>query len=173
MGILARTVLARVKAKIGLFRDTVVDRALVRPLLAMGFMHYGYFSVQGPDGRLLIEDSQRTSLVNTLFNTSSGNIVIRRGVIFGHNCMVLTGRHSVGVQSFEAVRKYERAGRDIEIGEGTWIASGAIILGNVRIGKFCVVAAGAVVTDDVPDHCLVAGVPARVLRRFVELPAAE
>ena len=58
--------------------------------------------------------------------------------------------------------------KPIHIGSGSWICSSATICGGVTIGKNCIVAAGAVVTRDVPDDCIVAGVPAKVLRKLDE-----
>ena len=55
----------------------------------------------------------------------------------------------------------------IHIGNGTWIGARAIILPGVTIGSRCLVAAGAVVSKDVPDDTLVAGNPARVVRELV------
>lgn len=52
----------------------------------------------------------------------------------------------------------------VHIGDGTWVGARAMILPGVTIGKRVVVAAGAVVTRDVPDDVLVAGNPARVVR---------
>jgi acetyltransferase-like isoleucine patch superfamily enzyme len=52
----------------------------------------------------------------------------------------------------------------IRIGRGAWIAAGATVLQGVTVGDDAVVAAGAVVTKDVPPRTLVAGVPARVIR---------
>jgi acetyltransferase-like isoleucine patch superfamily enzyme len=54
----------------------------------------------------------------------------------------------------------------ITIGDDVWVGAGAIITDGVTIGKGAVVAAGAVVTRDVPPHTLVAGVPARVIRKI-------
>ena len=54
----------------------------------------------------------------------------------------------------------------IVIDDDVWIGSGAIILDGVHIGQGSVVAAGAVVTKDVPAHAVVAGVPARVIKRM-------
>lgn len=54
----------------------------------------------------------------------------------------------------------------IVVGDGTWIGASATVVAGVRIGRGCVIAAGAVVTEDVPDNVLVGGVPARVLRRL-------
>jgi acetyltransferase-like isoleucine patch superfamily enzyme len=58
--------------------------------------------------------------------------------------------------------------RGISIDDDVWIGGGAIILDGVRIGRHSVVAAGAVVTRDVPAWSVVGGVPARVLKRLAE-----
>jgi carbonic anhydrase/acetyltransferase-like protein (isoleucine patch superfamily) len=54
----------------------------------------------------------------------------------------------------------------VTIGSGTWIGHGAVILPGARIGRNVVVAAGAVVRGEVEDHAVVAGTPARVVRRL-------
>lgn len=60
----------------------------------------------------------------------------------------------------------------ITVEDGAWIGGGAIILDGVRIGKNAVVGAGAVVTRDVPDYCVAAGNPARIVRDLRSQPAA-
>jgi acetyltransferase-like isoleucine patch superfamily enzyme len=56
----------------------------------------------------------------------------------------------------------------VSIGTGSWLGHGAIVLPGSRLGRHVVVAAGAVVAGlDVPDNCVVAGVPARIVRRYV------
>ncbi|HWS47480.1 MAG TPA: acyltransferase [Acidimicrobiia bacterium] len=56
----------------------------------------------------------------------------------------------------------------VSIGRGSWLGHGAVVLPGSRIGCHVVVAAGAVVAGiEVPDNCVVAGVPARVVRRYV------
>lgn len=52
----------------------------------------------------------------------------------------------------------------VNVGDDVWIGHGAIILRGVRIGNGAIVAAGSVVTKDVPDYSIVAGVPAKILR---------
>ena len=56
--------------------------------------------------------------------------------------------------------------KPVTVGAGSWIGAGAVILPGARIGRNVVVAAGAVVRGEVPDHCVVAGAPARVVRRL-------
>jgi serine acetyltransferase len=56
----------------------------------------------------------------------------------------------------------------VRIGSGSWLGANAVILPGTTIGEHVVVAAGAVVRGDIPDHCVVAGVPAKIVRRFVD-----
>ena len=55
----------------------------------------------------------------------------------------------------------------VRIGSGCWLGHASTILPGTTIGDHVVVAAGAVVTGDVPDYCVVAGVPARIIRRYL------
>ena len=54
----------------------------------------------------------------------------------------------------------------VTIEDDVWVGANAVILPGVTIGEHCVVAAGAVVTKDVPPHSLVAGVPAKVIKQI-------
>jgi acetyltransferase-like isoleucine patch superfamily enzyme len=55
----------------------------------------------------------------------------------------------------------------VSIGTGTWLGAGAVILPGACVGRNVVVAAGSVVRGTIPDRCVVAGVPARVVREYV------
>jgi len=62
----------------------------------------------------------------------------------------------------------------IVIEDDVWIGSSAVITDGVRVGKGSIVAAGAVVTHDVPPHTVVAGIPARVVKQIDDnMPAPE
>jgi carbonic anhydrase/acetyltransferase-like protein (isoleucine patch superfamily) len=54
--------------------------------------------------------------------------------------------------------------RPVSIGTGSWLGAGAIILPGASIGRNVVVAAGSVVRGEIPDRCVVAGVPAKIVR---------
>ena len=66
-----------------------------------------------------------------------------------------------------------RASRRLTIGHDTWIGHNAIIRPEVTMGHGAVVAAGAIVTKDVPPYWIVAGVPAQPLRRRYDVKTAE
>lgn len=60
-----------------------------------------------------------------------------------------------------------------QIGRGSLVGIGAVVLDGVNVGAGCIVGAGSVVTKDVPERSLVVGVPAKVLRQLSEDEAAE
>lgn len=54
------------------------------------------------------------------------------------------------------------------IGSQSWLGFGVQVMPGVKIGRHCVIAAGSVVTRDIPDFCVAAGVPAKVIKRYNE-----
>ena len=87
--------------------------------------------------------------------------------------MILTGVHNfvdgkrVGLSPYftsAGLLEVPIDGHDIEIGEGSWIASGAILIGGSAVGKHSIVAAGSVVTRQFGDHLLIGGSPAKIIR---------
>lgn len=89
------------------------------------------------------------------------NVEIGTHVSIGPMTSIITDSHEIGTAA-------RRAGKSsypkIFIGDGCWIGASVTILGGVNIGSGSVVAAGSVVTKNVPANSLVAGVPARVIR---------
>ena len=92
-----------------------------------------------------------------------GGIEIGDGALIGHNVVLATINHDLNPKEN---RKNHYA--PIKIGAHVWIGSNATILPGVTIGDYAVVAAGAVVTQDVPAMTVVGGVPARVLKTIQE-----
>ena len=103
--------------------------------------------------------------------TANYNVTVLDGapVTIGDFCMI-------GPGTIIATTGHPLDGRDrrqrlaiskpITIGDGVWIGGNCVVTGGVTIGSNVVVGAGAVVTRDVPDNCVVAGVPARVIKRL-------
>ena len=54
----------------------------------------------------------------------------------------------------------------MSIGDGSWLGHGSVVLPGAAIGKHVVIGANSVVTGEIPDNCVAAGVPARVIRRL-------
>lgn len=59
-------------------------------------------------------------------------------------------------------------GQAVSIGDGSYIGINTVIVGNVKIGKHCVIGANSVVTKDVPDYCVAVGSPARVIKNIAK-----
>jgi acetyltransferase-like isoleucine patch superfamily enzyme len=56
----------------------------------------------------------------------------------------------------------------VKIGDGSWLGYGTVVLPGVTIGKHVVVGANSVVTHDIPNYSVAVGVPAKVIKRFVD-----
>ena len=114
-------------------------------------------------------------------NNAVGDVVIGDHTRIGLHCTVIgpvtIGSHvnlAQGITVTALNHNFEDAGLRIDeqgvstkavtIGDDVWIGTNAVILPGVTIGRHVVVAAGAVVTKDVPDHSLVAGVPAKIIK---------
>lgn len=82
-------------------------------------------------------------------------------VLIGPNTLISTVNHPM---TPAGRRKHLGIAKPVRIGDDVWIAGNVTIVPGVTIGNNVVVAAGAVVTKDVPDNVLVGGVPARILK---------
>lgn len=89
-----------------------------------------------------------------------GGLDIADDVMIGPNVSIITASHPLEPSK----RRNVTIGKPILIEKNVWIATGAIIIGGVTLGENSVVAAGSVVTKNVPPNTLVGGNPARVIR---------
>lgn len=92
-----------------------------------------------------------------------GGIFIGDGTLIGHNVVLATLNHAKSPMG-----RGTMIPAPIHIGKRVWIGSNATILPGVTIGDGAIVAAGAVVTKDVPENTIVSGVPAKVMRTISE-----
>ncbi|WP_420823487.1 acyltransferase [Streptomyces natalensis] len=84
---------------------------------------------------------------------------------FGPGVYVTTTNHSYDDPEVPVGKQWPRT-EPVSIGSGSWIGTGAVILPGARLGRNVVVAAGAVVRGDIPDHAVVAGAPAKIVRSW-------
>jgi acetyltransferase-like isoleucine patch superfamily enzyme len=89
-----------------------------------------------------------------------GGLDIGDDVLIGPNVSLITAGHPLDPLQRRAVT----IGKPIAIERNVWIATGATVIGGVSVGEKAVVAAGSVVSRDVPPYTLVGGNPARVIR---------
>jgi maltose O-acetyltransferase len=104
---------------------------------------------------------------NNVFINFGSSIVAARQISIGNDCLI--GTHvSLMDCDFHRVedKSWDTSGEPIVLEDRVWIGNRSIVLKGVTIGHDAVVAAGSVVTRDVPPRTVVAGVPARVVREF-------
>ena len=112
-------------------------------------------------GDVIIGDHTRVGLHNTII----GPLEIGSHVNLAQGITVTALNHNFS----DANKRIDEQGvstSPVTIEDDVWIGANAVILPGVTIGEHCVVAAGAVVTKDVPPHSLVAGVPAKVIKKI-------
>ena len=112
-------------------------------------------------GDVIIGDHTRVGLHNTII----GPVEIGSHVNLAQGITVTALNHNFS----DANKRIDEQGvstSPVTIEDDVWIGANAVILPGVTIGEHCVVAAGAVVTKDVPPHSLVAGVPAKVIKNI-------
>ena len=92
-----------------------------------------------------------------------GSCRIDKETLLGSGVHILSGKNQHAFESLD-IPIQQQGGHfsKVHIGEDSWIGNGAIVMANV--GKKCIVAAGSVVTQDVPDFAIVAGNPARIIK---------
>lgn len=114
-------------------------------------------------GRLAIGKSTWLSPRAVFYTHTDAGIEIGDRCDIGPGVQFIPGGHLIASAD-------RRAGQGtamrISVGDGTWIGAGVQVLGGVEIGEGCVIAAGAVVTQNIPANSLAAGVPAVVKRRL-------
>ena len=112
-------------------------------------------------GDVMIGDHTRIGLHNTII----GPVKIGSHVNLAQGITVTALNHNFD----DAEKRIDEQGvstKPVTIEDDVWVGANAVILPGVTIGNHCVVAAGTVVTKDVPPHSLVAGVPAKVIKNI-------
>ncbi|XP_002157072.1 maltose O-acetyltransferase [Hydra vulgaris] len=125
----------------------------------------------------------KNNIIETPFRCDYGsNIHLEEGVYMNYNCVFLDvgevriGKNTLlapGVQVYTAghpidptERRSSEFGKPISIGRDCWIGGNVIICPGITIGDGVTVGAGSVVTKNIESYCVVAGVPARVIKRL-------
>lgn len=95
----------------------------------------------------------------------SSGVTIGDDVMMGRDCMIYTNNHGMKDNGVPMWRQESGKVNPVIIGNNCWIGGRVIILPGVHIGDGCVIGAGSVVTKSFPENSVIAGNPARVIRR--------
>ena len=112
-------------------------------------------------GDVVIGDHTRIGLHNTIIGPGEigSNVNLAQGI-------TVTALNHNFSETNKRIDEQGVSTNPVTIEDDVWVGANAVILPGVTIGEHCVVAAGAIVTKDVPPHSLVAGVPAKVIKKI-------
>ncbi|RKH16934.1 sugar O-acetyltransferase [Corallococcus praedator] len=139
-------------------KAALFEQLLGRPLPKRVTIHPPFYTDHG----LHLELSERVFINQGCTFLDYAGIRLGEGVMVGPKATFITVSHPVDPGD----RRLYLTGAPIDVAENVWIGAGATIMPGVRIGRDAVVAAGAVVVDDVPAASLVTGPKATVRRRW-------
>jgi len=106
----------------------------------------------------------RTTIGSNCVLASLGGIELGKSVLVAGGCYMCGGDYHMDDATHAIMDQGAYSKGPIRIGDNVWIGTGAIILDGVTIGPGAMIGAGAVVTKDVPENMIVAGIPATVIR---------
>lgn len=125
----------------------------------------GVFSIF--DNAYLIVRSNASLILGSGYINSNSQIVCSEKIEIGNNVAIADGviirdsdDHNIEIEGYEKTKP-------VKIGNNVWIGQRATILKGVTIGDGSIIAAGSVVTKDIPKNCIAAGVPAKIIRTDV------
>lgn len=113
-----------------------------------------------------IEIGNRVSATGYLTVGAAASVVIEDDVLLASHIYIGDNLHGMG--RADVPYKYQHLERiaPVRIGRGTWVGEHAVILAGVTVGEFAVIGANSVVSRDVPARTVVAGAPARPIKRW-------
>ncbi len=130
-------------------------------VLGAGSAIEDYCTINNGVGNVIIGKNTLIGMGNTLI----GPIKIGNNVIFAQNIVASALNHEYRDPNLP-IYKQPIITKEIIIEDDCWIAANAVITAGVTIGKHSVIAAGAVVTKDIPPYCVAVGNPAKILKKY-------
>jgi acetyltransferase-like isoleucine patch superfamily enzyme len=120
---------------------------------------------------------------NTILSCKNGDIVLDEGVNIGFNsqiasgssvrvgrdgllaayCYLIGGGHESGDPG-QPIQEQQAVSHGVTLGDNVWLGAGVKVLDGVTVGADCIIGTGAVVSSDIPERSVAAGIPARVIR---------
>ncbi len=152
---------------------------IVRPLRIFGAKHchfgdeavlqYGAYiaALQEHAEPPVFKVGARTMIGNHAHIVATKRVEFGEGVLTADRLFVADNRHTFEDPTTPIRDQGLTQLAEVHIGDGSWIGENVCISG-ASIGKHCVIAAGSVVTSNIPDHCVAAGAPARIVKRYCE-----
>jgi galactoside O-acetyltransferase len=123
-------------------------------------------ALRADDGTIIVGDKFAVNGNVRIVADCGGKIIIGNSVMIGPNTVIRASNHQFK-DAAKDIWLQGQTGGTITIGDDVWIAANVVILAGVRVGSHSVIAAGAVVTKDVPEYSVIGGVPAKLIRKRI------
>ncbi len=152
--------------------NTVFNERYIRIGVGTMFGPQATLSAGMIPGQAMISDPVISIGDRCLFGKGSGivghlSITIGDDVWTGHHVYITDQNHGYDDLT-RPVSQQVMPERPVTIGDGSWLGHGTVVLPGATIGRHVVIGANSVVTGDIPDFSVAAGVPARVIKRIAE-----
>ncbi len=143
--------------------------------VTIGKVLLGHHLIVRPNSHLFSMDAQSviqigdyTEIGHDSTISALNKVLLGKGVLLAPRVYIADHNHE-----YRNINKpiYQQSFRcnmhdEVVIGDGTWIGINSVIVGNVHIGKNCVVGANTFVNCDIPDYCVVVGNPCRIVKKY-------
>ncbi len=132
----------------------------------LGLNAEGVLVAPGAIIRLHPEGSIGRNTFIGLYCYVNGRVTIGENCLIGPHCSLPAGNHAYDPATDCFSRRSGPEKNFIIIGDGSWLASGCMVMGGVKVGRCNLICANSVVTRDTPDYAIMAGTPARQVGRI-------
>jgi lipopolysaccharide O-acetyltransferase len=131
-------------------------------------------TIEGRGTGVALEIGDGTSISGNCVLSAAASVRLGRSVLIARGVYISDHIHAYADTTRPVLAQGLARIEPVEIGDGAWLGQNVVVCPGVRIGRGAVVGANSVVLEDVPDHSLAVGAPARVVRTFggVSKPAA-
>ena len=120
---------------------------------------------QNPEVGPMIVIGEGTNIGRRSTVSAANRIVIGRHVLIAPNVFITDTHHAYQKVGIPVMQQGITTHQDrVSIGDESWIGINSVVMGNVKVGRHCVIGANSVVNRDIPDYSVAAGNPARVVK---------
>lgn len=119
-----------------------------------------HLKIAGPAN---LKIGKNTRITNHVILDATGGLEIGENTLIGFETVVFTSKHCFDNIELPIIEQGMQT-KPTSIGGNVWIGARVIIMPGIRVGNYAIIGAGSVVTKNVPDYAIVAGVPARLIK---------